>query len=106
MEYGVNVEGLYTVTCTTAGSPPTSVTWTRNSDIISKNDSMYKSTVMLVDRNNTIYQNLLTIGGSFEDAVGEYSCMVENSLGASDIVNKTIKGITIVNIRTKHGSDQ
>ena len=92
LEYGLNSVGLYTLTCTTSGTPPTSVTWTRNGVIISDDDSMYKSTQVLVDRNNTEYENRLTVTGSFEDAVGDYSCTAENSIGTSDTVNRTIKG--------------
>ena len=92
VEYGLNSEGHYTLTCTTSGSPPTSVMWTRNGAPVSENGNMYKTTQVLVNRNETIYENLLVMSGSFEDAVGEYSCTVENSLGTSGTVNKTIKG--------------
>ena len=93
MEYGLSNGGLYTVTCTTSGTPPTSVTWTKNGVAISTNDSMYQFTQVLIDRNDTVYENLLTIKGVFEDAIGDYSCTAENSLGVSETVNRTIKGL-------------
>ena len=96
LEYGLTSEGLYTITCTTFGTPPTSVTWTKNGVVISTNDSMYQFTQVLVDRNDTIYENLLIIKGAYKDVVGDYSCTVENSLGASDPVNRTIKGLMAI----------
>ena len=98
LEYGLNSEGLYTITCTTSGTPPTSVTWTKNGVVISTNDSMYQFTQVLIDRNDTIYENLLIIKGAYKDVVGDYSCTVENSLGGSDPVNRTIKGFMAKNI--------
>ena len=93
VEYGQTAEELYTLTCTSSGSPPTSVTWTRNGVTITADDDQYKATQQLVNRTETIYNNLLTISGSFEDAIGDYSCSVENSIGASNMVNRTIKGM-------------
>ena len=93
VKYGLNSEGNYAVTCTTSGSPPTSVTWTRNGVPVSKDENVYKTIQILVDRNETIYENLLVISGSFEDVIGEYSCTVENSLETSGPINKTIKGL-------------
>ena len=92
LEYGLNSKGLYTITCTTIVTPPTSVTWTKNGVTVNANESMYQFTQMLVNRNDTIYENLLIIDGGFENAIGDYSCTAENSLGASDTANTTIKG--------------
>ena len=93
LEYGVNDHGLYVIKCTTSGTPPTKVTWTRNDAVIDSNDGMYKPTQTLVNRTKTVYENVLMVNGSFEDAVGNYSCTVENSLGASETINRTIKCI-------------
>ena len=91
----MNSAGLYAVTCTSFGSPPTSVTWTKNGATVSTENvqHMYTSAQVLVDRNETIYENVLTINGSIEDAVGEYGCTVQNYIGTSETVNKTIKGV-------------
>ena len=87
----MNDRGVYVVKCTTSGSPPTKVTWTRNDAIIDRNDGMYKPAQTLINRTSTVYENVLIVDGSFEDAVGNYSCTVENSLGTSETVNRTIK---------------
>jgi hypothetical protein len=91
LEYGVNGHGLYIIKCTTSGTPPTKVTWTRNGVAIGYKDGTYKQTQILVNRTKTEYQNVLTVEGSFEDATGTYGCTVDNSLGISETVNKTIK---------------
>ena len=74
-----------------SGTPPTKVTWTRNGVIISYNDGVYKQTQNLINRTKTEYQNVLTVDGSIEDAIGTYGCTVENSLGISETASKTIK---------------
>ena len=95
----MNDAGLYVIKCTTSGSPPTTVIWTRNSVIIDRNDGMYKPTQALVNRTGTVYENTLIVDGSFEDAIGDYSCTAENSLGISKTVNRTIKCNIIFFIR-------
>ena len=94
LKYGVNYQGLYIINCTTSGTPPTKVTWTRNDVIIDNNDGTYKPSQTLVNRIKTVYINVLMVDGSFEDAIGNYSCTVGNSLGTSEIVNRTIKCIS------------
>ena len=93
LEYGVNDHGVYVIKCTTSGTPPTKVTWTRNDTTIDSDDGMYKPTQTLVNRTKTVYENVFMVDGSFEDAIGNYSCIAENSLGTSETVSRTIKCI-------------
>ena len=93
LEYGINDHGLYIIKCTTSGTPPTKVTWTRNDGVIDNNDGMYKPTQTLINRIRTVYENVLIVNGSFEDAIGNYSCTVGNSLGTSTTISRTIKCI-------------
>ena len=92
---GISVsEPPYTVTCNSTGSPATKVIWTFNGKQISTESEthLYKTSKKLVDRHTSSYGSMLTIDGSFEDLVGEYSCRVENELGTSNVITKEIKG--------------
>jgi hypothetical protein len=96
LEYGVNEHGLYMIKCTTSGTPPTRITWRRNGVGIDRNDGTYKQTQSLINRTKTEYHNVLMVDGSFEDAIGSYSCTVDNSHGTSEIVSRTIKCNTAI----------
>ena len=87
-------EPPYTVTCNSTGSPATKVIWTFNGKQISTESEtgLYKTSKKLVDRHTSLYVSKITVDGSFEDVVGEYSCRVENELGASNVIAKEIKG--------------
>ena len=73
-----------TLTCTSTGGPPISVTWRRNGIVITPN-ATYQQTKTLVDSVNGTYQTVLTIDPSlqFSRVVGTYSCTVENDRGES-----------------------
>ena len=90
----MNDQGVYVINCITSGTPPTNVTWTRNDVVIDNNDGTYKPSQILVNRTKTVYDNVLMVDGLFEDAIGNYSCTVGNSLGISKTVNRTIKCIS------------
>ena len=77
--------------CTTSQSPATNIIWTFNDITIAYNSSQHKLSQILLDRRNSLYKNVLTVEGSFEETVGEYSCTVENSAG-NDTTGTTIKG--------------
>ena len=93
MEYSAVGDGTYSIICTTTGSPPTTVSWMRNGDELttSVGAGRYTSSQTVIDRPSSTYDNVLTIKGSYEDAVGDYSCDISNSLGATS-ANKTING--------------
>ena len=96
MEYSASGDGTYTITCTSTGSPPTTVSWIRNEYILdlkdSEDDGKYFASQKVIDRQSSTYDNILTIIGSYGDAVGDYICNISNSLGG-DSVGKTIDGI-------------
>ncbi len=88
-----HAEERHIITCTSYYSPPTQVIWEKDGqEIHFENSEMYYSTQTLVNRTTSSYSNDLTIMASTQDAVGEYSCSVVNSLGRSSKLSMTIKG--------------
>ena len=73
-----------TLTCTSTGGPPISVTWRRDSALITLN-ATHQQTKSLVDPVNGTYQTVLTIDPSlhYSRVVGTYNCTVENDRGGS-----------------------
>ena len=93
MEYSAVGGGTYSITCTTTGSPPTTVAWMRNGAELttSEGGGRYTSSQTVIDRPSSTFDNVLTIKGSYGDAVGDYSCNISNSLGETS-AEKTING--------------
>ena len=89
-----NTESSYTFTCVSSLSPPTEVIWEVDGERIYFNDSYsdYDFTQTLVNRTTSTYYNILSVNGTIEDVIGEYSCTVVNSQGSSNTLTKTIKG--------------
>ena len=54
-----------------------------------------------MNRTTSTYYNTLTVNGTIEDVIGEYSCTVVNSLGSSNTLTKTIKGTEMPYYGTK-----
>ena len=71
-----------TLTCTSTGGPPTTVTWRRDGVVITLN-ATHQQTKRLVDPVNGTYQTVLTIDPSVGWIVGTYNCTVENDRGES-----------------------
>ena len=82
-----------TLTCTSTGSPPTTVTWTKDGVTLPANEMIYSFTQTLVDRVASTYNNTLTIDASFLDVIGNYSCRVSNSIGTSSVKETEIKSM-------------
>ena len=73
----------FTLTCISTGGPATTVTWTRNSELVTQ-----KAKTVLVDNSIVRYihsLNNMTIGG-------EYSCSVANSKPSTATASLTVKG--------------
>ena len=80
------------LTCTSTGSPPTTVTWAKDGVTLPANETMYSFTQTLVDRATSTYNNTLTIDASFIYVIGSYSCRVSNSIGTSSVQKTEVKG--------------
>ena len=90
-----HTESPYIFTCVSSLSPPTEVIWEVDGERIYFNDSYsdYDFTQTLVNCTTSTYYNTLSINGTIDDVIGEYSCTVVNSLGSSNTLTKTIKGV-------------
>ena len=75
----------FTLTCISTGGPATTVTWTRDSKLVTEG----AKTVLVNNSTATYIHSLnITIGG-------EYRCSVTNSMPSSAIASLTVKGIVV-----------
>ena len=76
----------FTLTCISTGGPATTVTWTRDSDLVTQG-----AETVLVDNSTARYIHSLniTIGG-------EYRCSVTNTKPSSATASLTVKGIVVL----------
>ena len=94
----VLTEDLHTITCVSHGSPPTQVMWEKEGVRIYRSDTNHQFSQILVERSSSTYNNTLTINGTIEDVVGEYSCSLSNTLGSSNELIIAVKGIPIARV--------
>ena len=75
----------FTLTCISTGGPATTVTWTRDSDLVTQG-----AETVLVDSLTTRYIHSLNITTG-----GEYRCSVTNSKPSTATASLTVKGIVV-----------
>ena len=77
--------------CTSAGSPATTVTWTRDGQPLSIDGTRHQLTQTVTNRAASTYENKLTIADSaFKSAI--YKCNVTNVLGYTN-ATFSVKGM-------------
>ena len=64
-----------TLTCTSTGGPPTTVTWKRNGVLV--DDSLYQQSQTVVDSETATYENML-FSDSITDFAATFTCQVNN----------------------------
>ena len=64
-----------TLTCTSTGGPPTTVTWRKNGVLVDL--SLYEQSQRLVDAMEATYQSVL-FNDNVTDFVGTFTCEVSN----------------------------
>lgn len=84
-----------TLTCSSAGGPPTTVTWKKNGWSLMIDGTTYQQSQRVINQTDSTYDNLLHIKSNLDNAMGNYSCSVRNSRSAleSNSTNFTINGI-------------
>ena len=82
-----------TLTCTSTGGPPTSVTWRKNG--VPVNTSLYQQSQRVVDTETATYVNLLF--NVISKFVGTFSCEVGNVRGTAEDTVELNGGLCFVN---------
>ena len=72
-------ESPLTLNCPTTSLPPTHIIWAKGTDYLS-NGATYGITTVLIDRQNSIFNNLLRINQTPEQAEGLYFFQVGNDI--------------------------
>ena len=74
---------LAQIECYTTNSPPTTVIWKKDSDVIDVETNRYTALQIVIDRRNSHYQNILMIRDIW-DIMGSstFTCEIENSAGS------------------------
>ncbi len=77
----------FTLTCTSTGSPATTVTWKKDGALLVIDGTTYSMKQTVTGRSTSTYTNVLTTGG-----VGTYTCEVSNALGPSGQLAVNVSG--------------
>ena len=80
----------FILTCNSSGGPPTTVTWTRDSETINNTDIEAAKTE-LVDGETAQYTHTLTVTGRLE---GLYTCTVTNKISSESSAELLVQGNT------------
>ena len=67
-----------TLTCTSTGGPPTTVTWRKNGVLV--NESLHEQSQRLVNAESATYENVL-FNDDVANFVGAFTCEVSNVRG-------------------------
>ena len=81
----------FILTCTSTGSPPTTIMWQKDGHNITVDGSKFKLARSIVNRRASIYDNILTIDDEYANLLGTFSCRVENEFGSS--YTKTVDAV-------------
>ena len=82
----------FALSCISHTSPPTQVTWERDGVELDTSGGLYTLTQTLVNRRKSVYNTTLVIAAGEEGAIGEYSCTVNNTLGTSNTLTRSVAG--------------
>ena len=86
-----------TLTCTSTGSPATTVLWTRNGQPVSIDETTYKLTQTVTDRAASTYENVLTINQPLNNIHGSnFTCTVSNTLGSNTSNSLQVTGLFMI----------
>ena len=86
--FGVSNTSLFTLNCTSTGSPPTTVSWTKDGAVLQD----YTTYQTLRDGETSTYDTFLTIDTTLNELIGRYTCNVRNSAGQSNVESVSIQG--------------
>ena len=82
-----------TLTCTSTGSPATTVSWTRNGQPVTIDGNTYQLTQTVTDRAASTYDNVFTINQPLARILGStFTCTVTNIFGSVTSDGVQIRG--------------
>ena len=81
----------FTLNCASVGSPATNVTWIKDDDVITSNDT-FEVFQYLQDSLLARYDNLLKVYLEPSEVVGTYTCSVDNSVSVPAVQTLAIQG--------------
>ena len=79
----------FILTCTSSGSPVTTVTWMRDGEVLTENGNYIITSWMLLHPESATYTHTLTVTGRL---VGKYECNVTNIWTPSSSRNLSVEG--------------
>ena len=79
----------FILTCTSTGSPVTTVTWMRDGEVLTESSSYIMTSWIRLRPEYAIYTHALTVSGRL---VGEYECKLSNIKAPSSSGNLTVEG--------------
>ena len=78
-----------TLTCTSTGGPPTTVTWSKNGVLV--DDSLYWQNQRVVDTETATYENTLS-SDEIHNFIGTFTCEVSNVRGTAQEQTVVLNG--------------
>lgn len=81
---------VFTLKCTSTGSPATYVIWTKDGVVIA--GGIYSTDQVLTDGVSATYANYLFVSAPPDEVTGSYSCSVVNTIGASNALTFDVRG--------------
>ena len=80
----------FNLTCISTGGPATTVTWTRNSRVVTEDSAHHITSQVLTDAETATYNHTLMVTGKL---VGVYECIVSNNNPSSSSRMVTVVGM-------------
>ena len=84
-------KAVFSLNCTSTGSPPTNLTWTKDGEVITGGDN-YEVIQILRSGVTATYSNILKIHLPLSSIIGAYTCMIDNSVSVPVEQTLTIQG--------------
>jgi len=91
------ISAAFTLNCSSSGSPPTNITWTKDGEAVMFNNT-FIGTQYLRNSQSAVYDNMLSIRLPIADIVGTYTCAVDNQISQLTQATLAIEGKSLVNL--------
>ena len=82
---------VFTLNCSSSGSPPTNVTWIKDGETVALNET-FTTIQYLRDGTTARYDSILMISLQPSEVIGVYVCSVDNSVSATAEQTLTLQG--------------